>query len=129
MPSAPASNASTPLTCPASAARPPRNERVNSAGAWAPENGFAYHNWWHLALLHLDRLEKPVWDAATGTLSGILRGPFERALLAHVLIPAAWTYDRGKVDGRTLRIKSPSNRIEFDVKSGGAHFELRFKRQ
>jgi hypothetical protein len=22
---------------------------------WAPESGFAYHNWWHLALLHLDR--------------------------------------------------------------------------
>jgi tetratricopeptide (TPR) repeat protein len=21
---------------------------------WAPENGFAYHNWWHLALYHLD---------------------------------------------------------------------------
>ena len=21
---------------------------------WAPENGLAYHNWWHLALLHLD---------------------------------------------------------------------------
>lgn len=23
--------------------------------AWAPESGFAYHLWWHLALLHLDR--------------------------------------------------------------------------
>jgi tetratricopeptide (TPR) repeat protein len=22
---------------------------------WAPDNGFAYHNWWHLALFHLDR--------------------------------------------------------------------------
>lgn len=22
---------------------------------WAPDNGFAYHNWWHLALLHMDR--------------------------------------------------------------------------
>jgi tetratricopeptide (TPR) repeat protein len=22
---------------------------------WAPENGFAFHNWWHLALYHLDR--------------------------------------------------------------------------
>lgn len=21
---------------------------------WAPDNGFAYHNWWHLALYHLD---------------------------------------------------------------------------
>ena len=27
----------------------------DSAHGWAPENGFAYHNWWHLALLHLDR--------------------------------------------------------------------------
>ncbi|MFO1061394.1 MAG: tetratricopeptide repeat protein [Dongiaceae bacterium] len=22
---------------------------------WAPDNGFAFHNWWHLALYHLDR--------------------------------------------------------------------------
>ena len=27
----------------------------DTAADWAPENGFAYHNWWHLALLHLDR--------------------------------------------------------------------------
>jgi len=28
-----------------------------SSGAhlWAPESGFAYHNWWHLALFHLER--------------------------------------------------------------------------
>ncbi len=26
-----------------------------SAAQWAPESGFAYHNWWHLALLYLDR--------------------------------------------------------------------------
>jgi tetratricopeptide (TPR) repeat protein len=26
----------------------------DSAETWAPENGFAFHNWWHLALLHLD---------------------------------------------------------------------------
>jgi tetratricopeptide (TPR) repeat protein len=26
-----------------------------SAGHWAPGSGFAYHNWWHLALLYLDR--------------------------------------------------------------------------
>ncbi len=24
---------------------------------WAPNSGFAYHNWWHLALFHLDRDE------------------------------------------------------------------------
>ncbi len=24
---------------------------------WAPSNGFAYHNWWHLALYHLDLCE------------------------------------------------------------------------
>ncbi|NWG52348.1 MAG: tetratricopeptide repeat protein [Hydrogenophilaceae bacterium] len=29
----------------------------DSAGVWAPESAFAYHNWWHLALLHLDRGE------------------------------------------------------------------------
>ncbi|MDQ8728710.1 tetratricopeptide repeat protein [Bradyrhizobium sp. LHD-71] len=27
----------------------------DSAQDWSPENGFAFHNWWHLALLHLDR--------------------------------------------------------------------------
>jgi tetratricopeptide (TPR) repeat protein len=25
--------------------------------AWAPDNGFAYHNWWHLALFHIERGE------------------------------------------------------------------------
>ncbi len=28
---------------------------ADNAKAWAPESGFAYHNWWHLALLHMDR--------------------------------------------------------------------------
>src|SRR5262249_50278465 len=28
---------------------------ADNAEQWAPESGFAYHNWWHLALLHLDR--------------------------------------------------------------------------
>jgi len=27
---------------------------ADNAQHWAPESGFAYHNWWHLALLHLD---------------------------------------------------------------------------
>lgn len=28
---------------------------ADNAQHWAPESGFAYHNWWHLALLQLDR--------------------------------------------------------------------------
>jgi tetratricopeptide (TPR) repeat protein len=28
---------------------------ANNAQFWAPESGFAYHLWWHLALLYLDR--------------------------------------------------------------------------
>jgi hypothetical protein len=28
---------------------------ADNAEQWAPESGFAYHNWWHLALLYLDR--------------------------------------------------------------------------
>lgn len=28
---------------------------ADNAAQWSPESGFAYHNWWHLALLHLDR--------------------------------------------------------------------------
>jgi tetratricopeptide (TPR) repeat protein len=27
---------------------------ADNASHWAPESGFAYHNWWHLALLHFD---------------------------------------------------------------------------
>jgi tetratricopeptide (TPR) repeat protein len=27
---------------------------ADNAAHWAPDSGFAYHNWWHLALLHLD---------------------------------------------------------------------------
>lgn len=30
---------------------------ADNAQHWAPESGFAYHNWWHLTLLHLDRGE------------------------------------------------------------------------
>ena len=29
----------------------------DSAGSWAPDSGFAFHNWWHLALLYLDNGE------------------------------------------------------------------------
>lgn len=32
---------------------------ADNAHAWAPESGFAYHNWWHLALLHMDRGDYP----------------------------------------------------------------------
>ncbi len=28
---------------------------ADNAAQWAPDSGFAYHNWWHLALLHLDK--------------------------------------------------------------------------
>lgn len=28
---------------------------ADTAGHWAPDSGFAYHNWWHLGLLHLDK--------------------------------------------------------------------------
>jgi tetratricopeptide (TPR) repeat protein len=28
---------------------------ADNADSWAPDSGFAYHNWWHLALLYLDR--------------------------------------------------------------------------
>lgn len=28
---------------------------ADNAKNWAPESGFAFHNWWHLALLYLDR--------------------------------------------------------------------------
>ncbi len=31
----------------------------DSAGDWAPENGFAFHNWWHLALQYLDLGDHP----------------------------------------------------------------------
>lgn len=27
------------------------------SGDWAPDNGFSYHNWWHLALFRLERLD------------------------------------------------------------------------
>jgi tetratricopeptide (TPR) repeat protein len=33
-------------------------EWLNSRAAdWAPDNGLSFHNWWHLALFHLDRGE------------------------------------------------------------------------
>jgi tetratricopeptide (TPR) repeat protein len=38
--------------------------------ALSPENGFSYHNWWHLALLHLDREEH---QAALGLYDSRIR--------------------------------------------------------
>lgn len=32
---------------------------ADNAVHWAPESGFAFHNWWHLALLHLDSGDIP----------------------------------------------------------------------
>lgn len=35
----------------------------STAAGWSPNSGFAYHNWWHLALFHLDHGEtQPVLD-------------------------------------------------------------------
>lgn len=28
---------------------------ADNADVWSPDSGFSYHNWWHLALLYLDR--------------------------------------------------------------------------
>ena len=30
---------------------------TSRAEDWSPENGFAFHNWWHLALFHLEKLD------------------------------------------------------------------------
>lgn len=38
---------------------------------WAPDNMFAVHNWWHLALYHLDRDEH---DTVLGLYDGAIRG-------------------------------------------------------
>lgn len=32
---------------------------ADNAHLWAPESGFSYHNWWHLALLYLDNGDIP----------------------------------------------------------------------
>jgi hypothetical protein len=35
----------------------------STADGWSPNSGFAYHNWWHLALFHLDNIEpRPVLE-------------------------------------------------------------------
>ena len=45
---------------------------------WAPDNGFAFHNWWHLALYHLDLGE---WDQVLAIYDGQIRPrPSEIAL-------------------------------------------------
>lgn len=53
---------------------------------WAPDNGFAFHNWWHLALFHLDR------------------GDSRRALAIFddAILPGAEDYAMGLVDVTSL---------------------------
>lgn len=45
---------------------------------WAPDNGFAYHNWWHLGLYHMERSE---YDRALAIYDqSIYPGPAEFVL-------------------------------------------------
>lgn len=44
----------------------------SGAGLWAPDSGFAYHNWWHLALFHLERGD---FDAALAVYDRELAKP------------------------------------------------------
>ncbi len=51
---------------------------------WAPDNGFAFHNWWHLALFYLERLD-------TATALGLLDeriAPGSEIALQHVDVAA-----------------------------------------
>ncbi len=51
---------------------------------WAPDNGFAFHNWWHLGLFHLERLD-------TATALGLLDervAPGSEIALQHVDVAA-----------------------------------------
>jgi len=44
---------------------------------WAPDNGFAFHNWWHLALFQLERLDT---DAVLSLYDRHIAGPWDMAL-------------------------------------------------
>ena len=45
---------------------------------WAPDNAFAFHNWWHLALFHMDRAD---WDRALALYDADIHpGPTQFAL-------------------------------------------------
>lgn len=50
----------------------------SNAEALSPENGFSYHNWWHLALLHLDREEH---DAVLALYDSRIRPDPEKQVL------------------------------------------------
>lgn len=45
---------------------------------WAPDNGFAFHNWWHLALFHLDRGDD---DRVLELYDTAIRRPSSNAIL------------------------------------------------
>jgi tetratricopeptide (TPR) repeat protein len=50
----------------------------DTAPGWAPDNMFSYHNWWHLALFHLDRGE--IAEVLRLFDEGISGGGFGQAL-------------------------------------------------
>jgi hypothetical protein len=51
---------------------------TSTTGDWAtPDNGFAFHNWWHLALFHLDRAD---YGAALGVYDQSLTGALGMAI-------------------------------------------------
>jgi hypothetical protein len=61
---------------------------------WAPDNMFAPHNWWHLALFHIDRGD---YDAALALFDAKLIGPQADMIL--VLLDATALLWRLKLEG------------------------------
>lgn len=61
---------------------------------WAPDNMFAPHNWWHLALFHIDRGD---YDAALALFDAKLMGPQADMIL--VLIDASALLWRLQLEG------------------------------
>jgi hypothetical protein len=63
-------------------------------GDWAPDNAFAPHNWWHLALFHLDRGD---FDQVLSLFDAKLMGPQADMIL--VLLDATALLWRLRIEG------------------------------
>jgi tetratricopeptide (TPR) repeat protein len=91
----------------------------SGAHLWAPDSGFAYHNWWHLALFYLDRADD---DAVLRLFDRELAEPEARFALN--MIDAAALLWRGLLLGIDIgtRAEPVADWWRAQIEAGAAYY-------
>lgn len=85
-------------------------------GDWAPDNGFAFHNWWHLALFHMDAAR---FDRALELYDTAIHP--QPAQLVLSLIDATALLWRLRLEGIDVGARFEAVADEWQARQGGDH--------